>query len=224
MNLDTYVDSYVETPRPPSANGRPKGLVDRFGEPYPGDARPEVHSKPAESPAFTRLLTGAQLLALDLHPRFLVRGVLVEGQPCIIGGRSKVLKTSVAVDLALSLGTGTPFLGRFDSHRVGVGFWSGESGAATVRETAKRIADVKEVDIATADVSWCFDLPRLCRQDHLDARRAVIQAEGLRVAILDPLYLALLSAETAGGAGNVYMMGGASPRVDEAGGRHCAAR
>ena len=97
--------------------------------------------KPTDPPAFTKLLTGADLLALDLRPRFLVRGVLMEGQPMIIGGRSKTLKTSVASDLALSLGSGSPFLGKFDAHRVNVGFWSGESGAATLRETAKRQAE-----------------------------------------------------------------------------------
>ena len=119
----------------------------RAGE--PGEQRqPQAEAKPSEPPAFTRLLTGAELLALDLRPRFLVRGVLVEGQPMIIGGRSKTLKTSLACDLAVSLGSGTPFLGRFDCHRVGVGFWSGESGAATIRETASGIADSKGVDLA----------------------------------------------------------------------------
>ena len=125
----------------------------------------------------------------------------------IIGGRSKTLKTSLAIDLAVSLGGGTPFLGRFDAHRVGVGFWSGESGAATIRETARRIADSKGVDLADCDVSWCFDLPRLSRLDHLDHLAATIKAEGLKVAILDPLYLALLSPETASGASNLFLMG-----------------
>ncbi len=167
-------------------------------KPSPGDKQP---------PPFTRLLTGAELLALDLRPRFLVRGVLVESQPMILGGRSKVLKTSIALDLAVSLGTGTPFLGRFESHRVGVGFWSGESGAATIRETAKRIADSKGVDLAAADVLWCFDLPRLSDLLHLDAIAETIRHHGLKVAIFDPLYLCLLSPETAGGASNLFMMG-----------------
>ena len=87
----------------------------------------EALARNKQPPPFTRLLTGAELLALDLKPRFLVRGVMVEGQPMIVGGRSKTLKTSLACDLAISLGSGTPFLGRFESQRVGVGFWSGES-------------------------------------------------------------------------------------------------
>ena len=86
----------------------------------------------------------------------------------IIGGRSKTLKTSLAVDLAVSLGSGTPFLGRFDCHRVAVAFWSGESGAATVRETAKRQAAARGIDLAGCSVLWCFELPKLCQRDHLD--------------------------------------------------------
>ena len=64
----------------------------------PGDQeQPPGDTKPREPPSFTRLLTGAELLALDLRPRFLVRGVMVEGQPMIVGGRSKTLKTCLAV-------------------------------------------------------------------------------------------------------------------------------
>jgi hypothetical protein len=176
--------------------------AERAGQgPAPSEA------KPTEPPPFTRLLTGAELLALDLRPRFLVRGVMVEGQPMIIGGRSKTLKTSIACDLAVSLGSGKSFLGRFDCHRVGVGFWSGESGAAVVRETALRVAASKGVTVPDSDVLWCFDLPRLSHLDHLDHLAATIRAEGLKVAILDPLYLALLSPETASGASNIFLMG-----------------
>ena len=61
----------------------------------------------------------------------------------IVGGRSKTLKTSIVCDLVVSLGSGTPFLGRFDARQVAVGFWSGESGAATIRDTARRCAKAR---------------------------------------------------------------------------------
>jgi len=165
------------------------------------------NGKPADAPGFAKMLTSAELATLDLKLSFLVRGVLAESQPCIIGGRSKVLKTSVAVDLAVSLGSGKPFLGKFDSHKVAVGFWSGESGAATIKETALRIADSKGVDLSDCAVQWCFELPRLSQLDHLDHLHRVIDAHKLRVAIVDPLYLCLLDATTAGAANNLFFMG-----------------
>ena len=117
--------------------------------------------KPKEPLPFTKLLTGGGLLALDRRRRFLVKGVLVEGQPMIVGGRSKTLKTSIVCDLVVSLGSGTPFLGRFDARQVAVGFWSGESGAATIRDTARRCAEARGVELAETWTLWCFDLPRL---------------------------------------------------------------
>ncbi len=161
-------------------------------------------------PSFTRLVSSAELMAMDMRPEFLVKGVLVKGAPCIVGGRSKVLKTSIAVDLSLSLGSGKPFLGKFEVPRpVKVAFWTGESGAPTIRETALRIAHSKGIRLQDASVSWSFDLPKLCRADHLAALEAVIRAQGLEVIIIDPLYLSLLSPETAGAAGNLYAMGAA---------------
>ena len=54
--------------------------------------------------------------------------MLVKGQPCIIGGRSKAMKTSIAVDLAISLGSGEKFLGKYDVPKtIRVAFWTGES-------------------------------------------------------------------------------------------------
>jgi len=162
---------------------------------------------PAEPPRFIEVIDCRQFLALDLRTEYLIHGVLAAGQPTIIGGRSKVLKTSVAIDMAVSLGSGSPFLGKFLAHRVPVGFWSGESGAATIRETALRIAESKGVSLADCSIWWSFDLPRLSQTDHLDALRSIIAEKGLRVAVLDPLYLCLLSGDMASGAGNLYAMG-----------------
>ena len=178
------------------------------GAPEPGEAPP---------PAFTRLMDCAALLALDIRPRYLVRGVLVEGQPCVVGGRSKVLKTSVATDLIVSLGTGTPFLGEFPADQCQVAFWSGESGAATIRETAKRVAAARAADLASASILWSFDLPKLARDDHLFAFRETIDRHRIKVAVVDPLYLALIGPETARGAGNVFTMGAVLQPLSEIG-------
>src|SRR3974390_3509885 len=62
---------------------------------------------------------------------WLVDNVLVEGQPAVIGGPKKTLKTTCALDLAISLATGTPFLGHFRvAQPVRVAVLSGENGTA----------------------------------------------------------------------------------------------
>ena len=150
------------------------------GDPQ-GDCRRRSGSKPAEAPAFTKLLTGGELLALDLKPRFLVRGVLVEGQPMIIGGRSKTMKTSA---LLLTWPSVLAAARRFLAGLTPSGYaWvSGRAraGRPTIRETAQRIAAAKGVDLADCSVWWCFDLPQLSHVDHLDHLRATIDGTGCR--------------------------------------------
>ena len=163
--------------------------------------------KPKEPPRFTRLLTSADLVALEQRPQFIVRGVMVAGQPMVIGARSKAMKTHTAVDLAISIGSGTPFLGKFAAERATVGVWSGESGAASIREMALRIAAAKGVNLGDCEVFWSFDLPRLSQATDLEALRSTIVQRGIQVAILDPLYLCLLSTDTAGAASNLFAMG-----------------
>ena len=80
---------------------------------------------------------------------WLIKNVLVEGSPMIVGGPKKALKTSVLLDLAVSLGIGegVMFLNhhrfRVEKH-VAVGMYSGESNAPTVATTVRNILCVEE--------------------------------------------------------------------------------
>jgi len=47
-----------------------------------------------------------KLLEADLKESFIVNGVLIENQPCLMGGAFKTLKTTIALDLAMSLCSG----------------------------------------------------------------------------------------------------------------------
>lgn len=161
------------------------------------------------------ILTSTELLTLDLRTDYLVHGIVAKGQPLVVGGRSKTMKTSVTIDLVLSLGSGTPFLGKFESQQVNVGFWSGESGAATICETAKRIAAAKGINLRDASVLWSFELPKLGVADHIAAMEKLIVERGLDVIVVDPLYLSLLDAKTASGAGNLFTMGASLSPLSE---------
>ena len=63
------------------------------------------------------------------------------------------------------------------------------------------------MNLAELPILWGFDLPKLGRADHLFALEKVIREEGIQVAVIDPLYLSLLTSDNASQASNVYAMG-----------------
>ncbi|MGA2254686.1 MAG: AAA family ATPase, partial [Thermoguttaceae bacterium] len=80
----------------------------------------------------------ADFAAGDYRHNYLIQSVLIEGQPMMISGIKKALKTSTIVDMAASLASGKPFLGHHKfqvPQAVTVGVYSGESGKATIQDT-----------------------------------------------------------------------------------------
>lgn len=153
-------------------------------------------------------VSSSELATSNYTLDYFVDGVLTCGQPCVIGGASKSLKTSIAIDLAISLDSGKEFLNQYAiSKRAKVGVISGESGKASIQSTAKRISECKQLELADLGVAWAFDIPQISDPSHLRELKRFIQKNGIEVLILDPVYLALLNRESAGNATNVFMMG-----------------
>lgn len=153
-------------------------------------------------------MTSAEFSAADLRHEFAVRGILVKGQPCVIGGHRKCLKTNIGIDLALSLAFQRYFLGAFQVDNPGrVLFLSGESGASTIKETASRIAIAKGVTLPSADILWGFELPQLSKPEDIEGVRRVILDEAVNYVIIDPLYLCLLGSDATSNASNLFAMG-----------------
>jgi hypothetical protein len=138
----------------------------------------------------------------DKARTWLVEGFLVSGEACLMAGPRKALKTTLALDLALSLATGTPFLGRHVPRPVRVLFMSGESGLPTLVEAARRIAatkGLKPADLAALDtMRWSEDLPVPHVPLGFDKYRVDLGNDSFTqhlgdwppdVVILDPLYM-----------------------------------
>jgi replicative DNA helicase len=140
--------------------------------------------------------------------RFVVQQLLLPGQLAVVGGAKKSMKTSVAIDLAVSLGTGTPFLNEFSVPKaVSVALLSGESGAAALQDIAGRVCAARDVRLKDCDVRWCFKLPRLDSPADLRRLGDYLDGERVGVAIIDPLYLCLLGAGRGASASNLYEVG-----------------
>jgi hypothetical protein len=162
----------------------------------------------------TTELTYPMINSADLEQRcakreWLVENVLIRGQPGVIGGPPKSLKTSIAIDLAISLGTGSSFLGKFEVPRIQkVAVFSGESGDSAILDIARRICHNKSVKLdRSCQVQWQFNLPRLADQDDLQKLGATLTAEKIRVVIVDPLYLCLTGGSKPISATNLYDVG-----------------
>lgn len=149
----------------------------------------------------------AELDAAEFPMNYLVEGVLVANQPCVIAAGKKSLKTNIACDLTLSLASGSQFLGKFWTPKaVRVAIMTGESGDATTQETMRRIARSKPwINLADYSNAICsFDLPRLGQPQTRRELERFITDNGLKVLIIDPAYLCL---ELGDDAGNLFTVG-----------------
>jgi replicative DNA helicase len=181
---------------------------------------PSAANRDYQRVPFDLKLMNASAFAAARFPReFLVQGVLVANQPCIGGGPRKALKTSVVLDLAISLASESPFLGVFPvPHAKRVMFLSGESGEATIQETAFRVAHARGLDIAHLgdQLHFGFHLPSLSRDDHLEVLAKGIRDTESSIVVCDPLYLCLLGIGSEISAANIYQIGPLLKRVADA--------
>jgi hypothetical protein len=154
----------------------------------------------------------------DLSHEWLIRDILVEGQPFLLGGKKKCLKTAILCDLALSLATATPFLGHFDVPQPRrVAFFSAESGKQDIQNRMKAIRQQKRTNRPLRDqLSVSFQRPKLSDQEDLQRIRDFIARKRIEVMIVDPLYLTILAGTKDVSASDLYQMGGVYGDVADA--------
>lgn len=164
--------------------------------------------KGADKPALEFVgVSSKELDTTKYELNYLIEGILVQRQPGVMAGPKKSLKTNTSVDLAISLAQGGYFLNRFAVAKpTRVGVMSGESGAATIQETARRIAKSKGFALEDCENAvWCFDVPQLGNVLHTDALKRFVERYQLEVLILDPTYLMMM--DIGDDAGNLFVVG-----------------
>ena len=138
-------------------------------------------------------LTAKELAQGDFNVPYLIDNVLPECQPSGIFAAFKTLKTSIAVDLSISLATMTPFLGKFFVNRnVRTALMSGESGQQVIQETCHRVCHARGWSFSSVE-NWLFtpDLPNLTDASSIRRLDRFIREHGIECLVLDPAYLCM---------------------------------
>ena len=143
------------------------------------------------------------------EPRWLIQGLWPADAYGVLAAQEKAGKTWAALDLAVSVATGRPWLDHFACPNPGpVLVFLGEGGERATVRRIEAIAASKGVDPdQLADqLRLCFRVPRLAAPgagSELAAIQAELAEHPAALIVLDPLYLAAAGAS----GSNLYDMG-----------------
>jgi replicative DNA helicase len=166
--------------------------------------------EPDGPPPFSLNLIGsAEFFSQDYPLDWIVKGVTVANDPGTIGGPSKALKTSILIDKGISIGTATPFLGRFEVPRARrVALISGESGRRVIQSSARQVCLARGLTAQDLGmIHWGFSLPQLTSAEHLRVLRKTIEDNGIEYLALDPFYLMLMAGSAGVDPKSMFEMG-----------------
>lgn len=136
--------------------------------------------------------------------KFLIRGMWPAGEYGILSGGPKDQKTWDAIDLAVSVASGTPWLNHFPIDDVGpVLVFVGEGGDRQIVRRIEAIARAKDLDPDALRIVVCTRAPHLGDDGHMAQLAKALKLYRPRLVIIDPLYLAGRGAKL----GDIYAMG-----------------
>lgn len=190
--------------------------------PLPSPPKPEPGSD-VDRYGF-KVYRGDLLEDMDLTIEWLVNEAFVDGGSLFIGGREKTFKTSIALDLLVSLAGRGNFLGRFQAlERRSSVLFTAEIGIARARvlqTSIRRAKGIPKTDLDVIDIVEdvpCFNLKPKGRQADADAvkkfnkLKLYLHERKPQIAVFDPLYLAMGGVEV----GDMYEIGQVLKNVTE---------
>lgn len=149
-------------------------------------------------------------------PSWLIEGLWPADAYGVIGAEDKAGKTWATLDLAVSVASGTPWLGHFPSCSGPVVMFLGEGGMRNFHRRLGAVCESKGIRILDLQgrLRICLRVPRLREGAELEAVAAELEAHPATLATMDPFYLAAAGAR----GSDLYEMGqvlGATQRVCE---------
>ena len=137
-------------------------------------------------------------------PRYVIRGVLPEGDYGMFAAEDKAGKTWAMADLGVSVATGTPWLGLYPVESPGhVLLFAGEGGGRKVVRRFRAVCESRGLDPAALSIRVCLRVPHLTNAAAMLLVEQEIAENRPRLVIIDPLYLAARGAR----GSDLYEMG-----------------
>jgi hypothetical protein len=164
---------------------------------------PQSQSSNAQSDSDLALpvVKAAALEASSNHQPWLVEGLWTAEAVGVIGGQPKSGKTTLALDMAVSVASASPCLGTFPVHTPGpVLLYAAEESAATLRRRLQTITSLRGLDFDQLDVRVIVtNSLRLDRSDDQGRLDATVTFHRPALLILDPLIRIHMADENASG-------------------------
>jgi len=131
----------------------------------------------------------ADLEAVAANRRWLVRDLWTRAAVGVVGGSPKVGKSWFALDLAVSVASGTPCLGVFEVEQRGPALvFLAEDAVSAVRERLGAVCASRDLQLADLDVSVIVEpVVRLDLQQHRERLLCTLERHRPTVLLLDPL-------------------------------------
>ncbi|MGE0359037.1 MAG: AAA family ATPase [Burkholderiales bacterium] len=142
-----------------------------------------------EGPPPLRVVRAADLAAHEEGPRWLIREVWPHSAVGIAGGQPKSWKSWLALDMATSVASGTPCLGRFPVDHPGPALvYMAEDALPDVRNRIECLCRSRGLALDRQDVRVIAEpVLRLDSERDRDRLRDAVERTGARLLVLDPL-------------------------------------
>jgi hypothetical protein len=155
----------------------------------------EAIHRQADANALPDIVAAADFLAAEIAmPRELVSGVLHQGSKLILGGSSKSYKTWTLTDLAVSVASGTPWLG-FPTTPGKVLYVNLEIQAGFFQTRLKSVIGARQADVASRLEIWNLRGYAADYSVLIPKIRERVKDQGHALIILDPTYKLLGNAD-----------------------------
>ena len=137
-------------------------------------------------------------------PAYLIRGIMAEADHGMFAAEFKAGKTWASADLAVSVASGTKWLGIFDVDAPGpVLLFAGEGGERKIARRFRAICESRGIDPSSLPIRVCLRVPHLTSEAAMLLVEEEIAEHHPRLVIIDPLYLAARGAR----GSDLYEMG-----------------